>query len=146
MLKSCQLLGKAKYFLPLADNLRACAKRTLLVRGEMKNLLIWLMFVGTCLCSCLQFSKVLTQDSEDMAYKNFQAVLADHDYLANLDTNTAFQLLPDYEKSLTATLKQKKVTAPAEVTYVQKIIHKVRSMLAYGNYTRCFVVPEFFRT
>ena len=94
---------------------------------------------GAWLCSCMQFSEVLTQDSEGKAFANFQEVLDGHDYFVNYDTRAAFQLLPDYEIFLTETLRQHKVTAPAEVEYVQKTLHKVRSMRAYGHYTRCFV-------
>ncbi len=94
---------------------------------------------GAWLCSCLQFSEVLTRDSEGKAFANFQEVLDGHDYFANEDTSLVFKLLPDYEILLTETLRQHKVTAPAEVEYVQKTLHKVRSMRAYGYYTRCFV-------
>lgn len=98
----------------------------------------------TWLSACMQISEILTQDSEGAVYGNFQGVLEDHAYFANEDTRMVFQLLPDFENLLTETLRQHKVTAPAEVEYVQKILHKVRSMRAYGYYTRCFVVPGAF--
>ena len=108
----------------------------------MRVLLVGLACVW--LSACLQFSEVLKQNNKTSDFDSFQAVLDGQDYFVNEDIRIAFRLLPDYEELLTRALQQQKVTAPAEVEYVQKTLHKVRSMLAYGYYTRCFVVPEFF--
>ena len=93
------------------------------------------------LCTCMPFSEVLTQDGDLATFRSLQEVIATHDYFVNTDTRSAFQLLPMFVQTLTATLQQRKITAANEVAYAQKINHKLRSMHAYAYYTRCFALP-----
>ncbi len=104
----------------------------------MQALLIFLLFLTTC----KQVSTPMTEDSEVQGYRNFTRIYDDHTYFVNKEIDVLFNngQIFDQEKNLAKTLSKNDIFKDsAEKIYTEKILHKIRSMIAYAYYSRCFV-------